>query len=318
MSPKPNLRASVVIVVDDHVECLSETVRAYASQTAPRDTFEVLAFDPVRVVDWSPVVSRLLAAEGGGLAFRFATLARGGRAAALNLGIRRSRAPLVIFAGDDIVPGRNFVESHLAYHRDHPEMEAVGIGSSIFPPHLQDPFRDWLDGSGTLFGIAFRGDATLVPPHFFYIANASVKRGLLDRAGPFNEAFLHHGWDDYEMSLRLVDCGMRAGYVRGAEARHEHRLTLEERCHAMRHAGESARVLEAIRPGAYGWMRTLRRDPATWMRIARWCGMAAGLLGSRICREWHWRCVLDAAFMSGYRDSAGGTRDAATSARRAA
>lgn len=304
MRPTPSPRASVVIVIDDHVDCLAQTVRAYAAQTAPRDAFEILALDPVRVVDWTPVVTRLLAGEAQGLDFRLTTLARGSRAAALNLGVRRSRAPLVIFAGDDVVPGATFVESHLAYHRDHPEAEAVGIGSALFAPHLQDPFRDWLDASGTLFGIAFQGDATRVPPHFFFIANASVKRGLLDRAGPFNEAFPYHAWDDYEMSLRLVDHGMRAGYVRGAEALHEHELTLEERCAAMRRAGESARVLQAIRPGSYGWARTLDRDPAAWLRAARWWDLAARLLGSRACRERHWRATLAAAFVAGHRDAA--------------
>lgn len=303
MSPTSRPHASVVIVIDDHVDCLTKTVRAYAAQTAPRDAFEVLAFDPVRVVDWAPTVDRLLAAEAAGLDFRLATLARGSRAAALNLGVRRSRAPLVIFAGDDIVPGTTFVESHLAYHRDHPEMEAVGIGSAVFPTCLKDPFRDWLDASGTLFGIPFQGDATLVPPHFFFIANASVKRGLLDRAGPFNEAFPHHAWDDYEMSLRLVERGMRAGYVRGAEALHEHGLTLEERCESMRLAGESARVLQAIRPGSYGWTRILRRDPAGWLRAAGRWELGARLLGSRVCRERRWQAVLNAAFVAGHREA---------------
>ena len=318
MSPASRPRASVVMIVDDHVDCLAKTVRAYAAQTAPRDTFEVLAFDPVRIVDWSPVVDRLLAAEAEGLDFRLTTLARGGRAAALNLGVRRSRAPLVIFAGDDIVPGSTFVESHLAYHRDHPEMEAVGIGSAVFPPHLRDPFRDWLDSSGALFGIPFRGDATRVPAHFFFIANASVKRGLLDRAGPFNEAFPHHAWDDYEMSLRLVDHGMRARYVRGAEALHEHSLTLEERCGSMRLAGASARVLQAIRPASSGWTRILRRDPAGWLRVARRWEWGARLLGSRLCRERQWQATLNAAFVAGHRDAVLGEMGRAESVARAA
>ena len=318
MTTSPTPRASIVMVVDDHLDCLAATVRAYAAQTAPLDAFEVLVLDPVRVVEWSPIVSRLVATEAPGLDIRVSTLARGGRAAALNLGVRRARAPLVIFAGDDIVPGTTFVESHLAYHRDHSEVEAVGIGSAVFPPHLREPFRDWLDASGSLFGISFLGDAPPVPPHFFFIANASVKRAMLERAGRFNEAFPYHAWDDYEMSLRLVDCGMRAGYVRGAEAMHEHGLTLEERCAAMRRAGESARVLQGIRPGSYGWLQIMERDPSDWMREARWWDLGARVFGSRGCRERHWQATLNAAFVAGYHEAVIGERDGSRVVARAA
>lgn len=311
MRTMPQPRASIIVVVDDHVDCIAEIVRAYAAQTAARDSFEVLVFDPARVVDWSPIVDRTLAAAGRDLDLRFVPLAVHGRAAALNVGLRRARAPLVIFVGDDIVPSPTLVESHLAYHREHPATATVGIGSAVFPPHLHEPFRNWLDRSGSLFGTAFHGDATRVPRHFFYIANASVKRELLTQAGPFNEAFPYYAWDDYEMSLRLIDLGMQAGYVRGAEAMHEHRVTLEERCVAMRRAGESARTLEAVRPGSYGWRRILRRDPEAWQRAARRSALGARVTGSRALREKSWQATLHAAFAAGYREAPASLKAAA-------
>jgi cellulose synthase/poly-beta-1,6-N-acetylglucosamine synthase-like glycosyltransferase len=322
MNLQPKVAVSVVMALDDHPECVPAMVRAYAAQTASLDSFEVLACDSTRLVDWAPDLGALLAGECRGLSLQYLPLAASGRrASALNHGLARAQAPLILFVGDDILPEPTLIEAHLAYHRAHPEITAVGIGGACFTERLRrDPFRRWMDESGRQFGVPFHGDATQAPPHFFQIANASVKRELLNQAGPFNEAFRYHAWDDYELGVRLAACGMHARYVPGAVGWHEHEVTLAERCESLFHAGESAWLFRSIHPGQHGWMTPLQKTATEHARRACWYGWLAWLTGSARWRQRSWIAEMDAAFVAGYRaaESAAAEAPAADSVRRAA
>lgn len=169
-----------------------------------------------------------------------------GRAAASNFGITQSTGGLLLLLGDDFIASPALVAEHLRLHRENPEEELVGVGPGIFP-HDWDlsPFMHWLETSGALFGVAFTGEhAISTDSDYFYGANSSLKRAFLTRAGAFDEDYPYSCWDDYEIGLRLRELGMKTHYLPDAVAYHWHQISVSERCESMRHAGESAAIMD--------------------------------------------------------------------------
>jgi GT2 family glycosyltransferase len=209
----------------------------------------------------------------------------------------------VIFLGDDFIPGSGFVDAHLRFHDDHPEVEAVGVGLAFLTPEYRTPYGTWLEQSGQLVGIPLRREMKHVPDHFFYVGNASVKRELLRRAGPLDERFPAHAWDDFELGQRLRKAGMRSTLVPEAVVEHHHHLEQADREATMQEAGTAARIYQAIHPED-----PVAPETANWpvwrhaIRLLR-ARIQASLLPGRATRQWCWRARLDAAFAKGYRKS---------------
>lgn len=85
-----------------------------------------------------------------------------------------------------VIPPRSLVEglSRLRFHEANPELHSVGIGGGVCPAELRkNAFRRWLEDSGEQFGVSFTTGVEHFPGNFFYVANSSVKRELLGRAG---------------------------------------------------------------------------------------------------------------------------------------
>jgi len=87
------------------------------------------------------------------------------------------------------------------------------------------PFMRWLED-----GIQFdypNIEGTEAGWGRFYTANASVKRGLLERVGGFDEERLPFGYEDLDLALRMHAHGFRLLYNRAAVAEHLHPMDLE-------------------------------------------------------------------------------------------
>lgn len=182
----------------------------------------------------------------GNLRLNFYTIDKCGRAAATNYGISRSNASLLLLLADDFIASPNLVIEHVRLHRQNPQENIIGIGPGVFPYDWElSPFMHWLEVSGALFGVAFVGESAQPPlADFFYGANTSLKRSFLEAAGPFDEDYPYDCWDDFEMSLRLRKLGMQARYLPDAVAFHWHQISVLDRGAQMRHAGESAAIMD--------------------------------------------------------------------------
>jgi GT2 family glycosyltransferase len=170
--------------------------------------------------------------------------------------------------------------------------EMVSIGPGLFPKDQRtNDFMHWLENSGELFGVSFTDPAFQLPPYYFYMANTSLKLSFLQRAGPFDEDFPYDAMDDWEMGKRLVACGMRNHYLPDAVATHEHIISLEERCRAMRQAGESSAIYDAK-----------NSQPGPW---------AASILNSKIpyssrkreSRQQRYKRIVSSHWRKGYENS---------------
>lgn len=264
---------SVVSAIDDHhAHDPGAILEPLTRQTVSCSDYEAIVVDHHGIDAWRE------ACATAGPRIRFELRKGGGRAAALNHGLALARAELIVFLADDFVVGPQFVESHLRFHREHPEREAVGIGRAMFPPRvLENEFSAWLERTGRLFGVRLDETCTTVPSDFFYVGNASLKRAPIDLVGPFDEAFPYHVCDDYEYGIRLAEAGMQSSVVEGADVLHEHDVSLRERWRQMGYAGESAMVLGRKLPGPHPGLR--EGDVPPW----RWAG--AGI------KWWLWHLV---------------------------
>jgi len=294
------LRASVVTSIHEYRGCEEAWLESMRTQTACSDEFEVILVNSSKYSEYERFINQL--ANGTGPSISYHRLSPRGRAESLNQALDLAKGEVIIFLTDDFVAPPHFVATHLLFHRNHAESEAVAIGSAIIPAEQSSPFAAWLERSGKFFGVPFTAEMASVPEDFFYVGNASVKRALIDRAGRFNEKFGEHAWDDFEFGQRLLAAGMKATYLADALAVHVHPIALRERERAMRFAGAAAKVYLSIYPGNYEWRDALEASSLYhWFRRANTRARMLFSKSDAAVEDW-WTSRLDAAFAKGYRE----------------
>jgi GT2 family glycosyltransferase len=273
-------------------------------QTLPGGEFEVILVDAVGHPTYRRLMKQFCSSADH---ISYHQILAHGRARSLNHALSIAKSDLIIFLADDFVAGPELVDSHLKFHEENPEPEAVGIGAGLVPQDLTSDFTTWLERTGRFFGLPFYEGMTSIPEDFFYVGNASVTRKLLDRAGAFDEIFLFHAGDDFEFGQRLRAAGMKAQLVTGATASHRHHVGLKDRAEAFRELGQNARAV-AERSGEATWLRSLKLSAPVWSpRVA--AARASMLINkSSASRQRWWRVTLEAAFASGYRRGQNGSR----------
>lgn len=245
---------SVIVSCDSqHVNPGADYMSCFARQTLPFDQFEVIISDNCNRTDFRDA-ALAIGQQCPSLNIRYVSVDRPGRAAALNCGIALARSPLITLVADDALITPNALAAYLHYHRSNADPLAVAIGPTLFDTRLRaDPFRRWLEDSGTLFGVPMRQNFTRWPRRFFFGGNCAFKTSLVDRIGGFNEVFPWITWDDYEFGLRLCAAGGYSQLVTAALAWHEHYVTFGERIAALRTGGHAAVLHEQIGASERPW-----------------------------------------------------------------
>ena len=297
-------RASIVTALHEFRACEELWLEAMMKQTLPSQEFEVILVDAVGHPTYQQLMKQFCSNAGH---ISYHQIPAHGRARALNHALSIAKSDLIIFLADDFVAGPELVASHLKFHEENPEPEAVGIGTGFVPRDLSTDFTRWLERTGRFFGLPFYEGMTSIPVDFFYVGNASVTRTLLDRAGAFDEIFLFHAGDDFEFGRRLRTAGMKAELVTTATASHRHDVGLEDRAEAFRELGQNARAV-AERSGEATWVRSLKLSAPLWSPRVAAARASLLLNNSSASRQRWWRVTLDAAFASGYRRGQNGSR----------
>ena len=279
------MRLSIVIPTYRRPDALPRALDRLERQTIPSGDFEVIVVDD-DVEDDAREVERSV----GRRPFRVRRLHRHARgvSAARNAGWRAAEAPLVMFLGDDILAAPDLVEQHLAWHERRPDQTIGVLGHVRWARELRrTAFMVWLD-EGIQFDYGSLSGDEAGPGHF-YTSNISLKRGMLERAGGFDEVRFPFLYEDIDLGLRLAEQGFRLLYNRGARAEHLHRPQLAdwrrrmaataaaERAFVARHPGERAyfhELFEAVR-----WHAPLRG----WRgRLLAWVPRRTPLIGEAI------------------------------------
>lgn len=240
---------SVVIPTYNRCLILRECLRALFAQDLPKEDYEVIVVDDGSKDDTKKVVSAILEKQRN---LRYLHQRNQGQGIARNAGVAKAKGDVVVFIGDDIIVVQDFLTEHLRYHLRHSgEHEAV-LGFVAWHPKLTlTPFMEWMVNGSTVLG-RFGGHQFAFEKlhgkdeadyNFFYTANVSLKRTLVDKY-PFDPSFSGYGWEDIELGYRLHRrVGLRLFYNPKAIGYHDHAMTEDVLVSRMRNIGASAWII---------------------------------------------------------------------------
>jgi GT2 family glycosyltransferase len=209
-------QASVVIPTHQRRESLRRALDSLAEQ-AEAGSFEVV----VAIDGSSDGTEEMLASLQMPYPLRWVARSRQGRAAACNAAIAEAEGRVLIVLDDDMRVVPDFVERHLAHHRDNSRLCVLGAVPVELRPrspraarYVRAKFDDHL--------ARLRDPEHLNMPRSFYTGNASLLADVLRQVGGFDESFTLYGNEDVDLSLRLRAAGVELGYDPAALAWQEY------------------------------------------------------------------------------------------------
>lgn len=203
---------SVIIPTFNRADILARTLESLLQQSLSSDRFEIVVVDDGSEDETPRVVEDFCREDGPQIRYFFQNQQFKG--AASNLGIQKSRAPLILMLDSDIVASPDLVEKHLQLHQKHFELELLVMGGVV----TRASAVDLLNPSASVTGDDRWGQAA-----WLTTANLSVKRQFLERAGPFVTGL--PCLEDTDMAFRLAAQGMRLLYCPSAYGFHQVPLT---------------------------------------------------------------------------------------------
>lgn len=260
LSATPHLTDAValtaVIPTFNRADTLERTLRTALRYAAGLPVEFVVVDDGSR--DRTPeVLERIAQAAGGRMIVR--RVDNGGPGRARNLAATLARGGVLLFMGDDTEPeSPAFFTTHLDLHLRQPARGFSVLGKMVWP---DDPEADvnfvmqHIQGhGGEQFGYADLTPYAELDWRFFYTANLSVKRSLVDdwmREG-FSPAFRFAAWEDnelaYRMSRRSGADRLRLVYAPTALGYHHHPYTVDQFIQRQLTAGQMLRVMLELHP----------------------------------------------------------------------
>lgn len=243
-------RASVIIPTFERRAALERALRAFAAQTVPPGSFElVVALDGGR--DGSgemlaraetPYTLRLIRPEGKG------------RAAARNAALALAAGQTTILLDDDMEPVPEFVASHLAHHESGGALCVLGAvpvrldsASPLAARHVRDRF------AAHMAELAKPGHRFV--PRDFYSGNVSIPTALLREVGGFDDGFAPYGNEDVELAVRLGKAGAETRFDAAALAWQEYDKGLRGFAADTVDKGRTSVLLSRRHPDAFAALR---------------------------------------------------------------
>ena len=145
---------------------------------------------------------------------------------------------LWLFSDSDIIPERDLVEQHLAWHRMNPHDNVAVLGYVTWDPAVKaTPFMRWYGESGPLFAFRQFRKRREVSFRFFYSCNLSLKTKFLRAHGQFDEDFRSAAYEDIELGYRLSKKDLQLLYNPAAIAYHHQFFSFEDACRKAQGSG---------------------------------------------------------------------------------
>ena len=270
-APSPSV--SIVIPTRNRAAYLEEALGSLATQTAGRDSFEVVVVNdgstdetPAVCRRWSEIL-RLVCVDSP----------PSGIAVAKNLGVAAAATPLVLFFDDDDVADPGLVMAHLDAHRRTPLEHVAVLGFTDWHDRLERTavMRFVTDVGHYLFGYGSLRDGQVLDHTYFWGGRSSCKRSLLVRAGGFRPEFTF-GSEDIEAGYRMSQLVARERRAAGGGSPHQAPIGLAV-------VYTRAAVQHMIRPLSYDdfCRRCERQGRSQWQfsrfyddaRVDDWCGI---------------------------------------------
>jgi GT2 family glycosyltransferase len=214
--------ASIVLPTHGRRDSLLRVLRALGRQSVRTGLFEVLVICDGDV-DGSAAACRELS-PALPYTLRVLEQTNQGPAVARNRGVEESRAPLIVFLDDDVVPDERLIETHLAAHRG--DDQCITIGPLLPPSDCRlNAWGEWEERALCRQYDDMTAGKWKVTYRQFYTGNAAVLKRHILKAGGFNAAFRRA--EDVELALRLRDRGLRFVFLPEARGWHFVRRTFD-------------------------------------------------------------------------------------------
>ncbi len=302
---------SVLLPTYKRSDALQRTLSALESQTLAGGKFEIIVVDDGSKDDTGQVLTEF--SDNTAHRFSYCILREnGGPARARNFGLSLCRAETILIIGDDIEPDPSLVEKHLESHRQNPEDEHAVLGYVTFPKELNaNGFMRWLEEGGRKYFFNYKdlNQGKPVGHLFFYTCNVSVKKGLLDKSGWFDESFPYASHEDLELGRRLEKSGMRLIYDSTAIGYHWHMLNVQGIARRVYLMGYSAVIFWEKTGDSGGPVRRTLRNLFSWCAasppaVAVWEKLRQRDYPQNGVFALQWHSLLFLSFFIGLADSA--------------
>ncbi len=197
---RTSYKISIVIPTCNRKESLAETLTSIYRQSYPKEWIEVIVVDDGSDVDLTGLVDEF---KVKGLNIKYVKQKKRGPAAARNLGIKISQAPLIGFTDDDCILDNNWVEGMVKTHFENTDVDIVGGFTWVDKNNLKAVVSQFL-ANGAMTAV-IDGKSQYI---FFPTCNVSIKRRVFQKE-VFNERFPYPAGEDLEFFWRLYKSGYK-------------------------------------------------------------------------------------------------------------
>jgi len=179
-----------------------------------------------------------------------------GPAKARNYGIREAQGEIIILIGDDILIESYFIEKHVQFHKDYPQLSYCCLGFTDWSKEIEiTPFMRHITSleGGEQFNYKYLEkyhNQNNVDYNFFVTSNISCKTLFYRTFGLFDhDAFKDALWEDIELGYRFSLVGLKLHYKKYCLAYHEHPgINQFNFCKRQRKAGQYITKIERLIP----------------------------------------------------------------------
>ena len=144
-----------------------------------------------------------------------------GPATARNFAIKNAAGDYLVLLGDDTVPDRYWLKSHMEAHKARNyDPNVLVVGQIDWHDSMpRTPFLRFIDQTGWQFAFDKIENTESLGFNYFYGSNISIPRRHLDRE-KFNTEFPYPAWEDTELGYRLQLNGCRFVFEHSARTAH--------------------------------------------------------------------------------------------------
>ncbi len=198
---------SIVVPTHNRASLLNDCVESLMVQDFPPDRYEIIVVDDWSTDQTSAIIAGLQS-RAGRRDLKYVHSDGRGLNAARNCGLRVAKGDPILFVDDDVLAPETWLRANAEGILRHPESGCLGgpvrLRLEGKPPRFCG--RDGLGESELDLGEIERG------VDFVMGANFCVRRGAVDKVGPFNESLPIYG-DETEWEMRLVRGGGQIVYL---------------------------------------------------------------------------------------------------------